>query len=68
MFDDYLDRPLIGAKAIGREAKIVDAKGDVDTTATYYALERGYLDADKFGSRWASTPRRILRAFMGGAK
>jgi hypothetical protein len=51
MFNKHLDRRLIGAKAIGEEAEIFDKDGNVDTAATYYALENGYLDAGKFGSR-----------------
>jgi hypothetical protein len=60
-----LDRPLRGAEAIGREAEIFDEDGKVDLSKVYYALANGYLDADKFGRLWISTPRRIRRAFLG---
>jgi hypothetical protein len=65
MLDDELDRALYGAQAIGLEACIIDDEGNVDIRKTYHALERGYLDADKFGRQWVSTPRRIRRAFVG---
>ena len=66
--EDKLDTPLYGAEAIGRAAHLLNEDGDVDTRNTYYVLERGYIDADKFGRQWVSTPRRIRRAFMGGSK
>ena len=67
--DDKLDEPLLGVVAIGREAKMfTDKKGTVDTRAVYYALEKKYLDADKFGRRWISTRRRIRQAFVGASK
>jgi hypothetical protein len=64
-FANDLDRPIFGAEPIGREANLVDKDGNVDLRKTYYALERGYLDANKFGRTWVSTPRRIRRQFAG---
>ena len=63
-----LDKPLLGGEQIGRVAGFVTDDGSVDLNKTYRALELGFLDASKLGSMWASTPRRILRAFMGGAQ
>ena len=65
--DDHLDRPIYGAEPIGREANLLKDDGSVDLRKVYHALERGYLDADKFGRLWASTPRRIRRTFAGNA-
>jgi hypothetical protein len=72
MSDKNLDRFLYGGEAIGREADIYETDEDgeivldengkpkVDLRKVYHALERGYIDADKFGPRiWRSTPRRI---------
>jgi hypothetical protein len=57
-----LDRPVYGAKNIGRIANLIDEKtGDVDLQATFYALARGLIPAEKFGRRWRSTARRILK-------
>ena len=49
MLDDYLDQPVIGADAIGRVARFVDAKGRVDRNKVYHALLNGHLDANKLG-------------------
>ena len=67
-----LDGYLYGAKAIGAEADlyvrdpetgqiVLDEHGrpKVDVRKAHYALEQGYIDADKFGRLWRSTPRRI---------
>jgi len=51
---DEWDRWIYGAKNI---AVVVD----LDERETYHALERGYLDAEKFGRKWRSTKRRLLR-------
>jgi hypothetical protein len=56
---DDPDRPIWGAEAIGREANILDEDGNVDLRKTYYKLEKGYLDADKNGREWVTTPRRL---------
>jgi hypothetical protein len=76
MADKDLDSFRYGAEAIGREAEIfkrdkktgqivLDENGRpvVDVRKTHYGLEKGYIDADKFGPRiWRSTPRRIRAA------
>jgi hypothetical protein len=62
-----LDRPVWGAAEIGRIANVTKPDGTVDLRRTYYLLENKLLDADKFGRRYASTPRRILRRFAGEA-
>jgi hypothetical protein len=72
MSDENLDRFVYGAEAIGREADIYEkdkngeivldenGKPRVDVRKAHYALEKGYIDAEKFGPRiWRSTPRRI---------
>ena len=51
---DPQDRPVYGAANIGRVVGL-------SRTQAYLALEKGYLDADKFGRRWVSTPRRLKR-------
>jgi hypothetical protein len=63
---DDLDAPIYMAEAIGREAKLLNPDGSVNLRATYDALEKGYIDASKFGKKkWVSTRRRIRRAFGG---
>jgi hypothetical protein len=54
-----LDKPIFGAQAFiawlpGRNLKQI-----------YYGLERGLIDADKYGDKWVSTPRRLLTQFAG---
>lgn len=61
VYIDPLDRPIYGAEAIGRAANLVDEEGNVDLRKVYYGLEKGYIDADKYGRTWISTPRRICR-------
>jgi hypothetical protein len=51
---DDLDRFVYGAENIGRVINL-------DARKTFYALEAGYIDADKFGTRWRSTKRRLLK-------
>jgi hypothetical protein len=51
---DPLDRPVYGATKIGRVVNLT-------RNQAYHALVRGYLDADKFGRLWVSTPRRLKR-------
>ena len=55
--DEYLDRPIFGAGPIGR---VVNRK----PRQAYDDLEKGRLDADKFGKLWVSTPRRLLARFQ----
>jgi hypothetical protein len=62
-----LDLPVYGAKAIAEVLNLRDENGGLDLRRTYYAAERGYIDADKFGRRWTSTPRRLLRRVQGSA-
>jgi hypothetical protein len=59
---DPLDRPVYGAKAIAIVANMFDEHGEPDERAAFHALEMGYIDADKFGRKWRSTPRRILNS------
>jgi len=51
---DDLDRPIYGAKDIGAVVNLSERQ-------TYHALEQGYLDGDKFGRKWRSTKRRLLK-------
>jgi hypothetical protein len=51
---DPLDRPIRGAKAIGQILNLTIPQ-------TYHGLSKGLIDADKYGSLWESTPRRLLR-------
>jgi hypothetical protein len=53
-YDPTLDLPVWGAAAI---SEIINRS----RRQTFYMLERGLLDADKYGNRWCSTPRRLLR-------
>jgi hypothetical protein len=50
---DPMDRWVYGIPAI---AKIIDR---TDGQA-YYLAEKGYIDVDKVGGRYRSTPRRLL--------
>jgi hypothetical protein len=43
--EKYLDRPLWGAEAIGREAGLLDDAGNVNLRAAFYALEKGIIPA-----------------------
>ena len=68
MSDENLDRAIYGAEAIGREAHLFfDSEGNVDLRKAYYGHGQGYLDADKYGRTWVSTPRRVRRAYAGNA-
>ena len=60
MNDFDLDRPVFGAKAIARIVNRTERQA-------YDDLEKGRLDGTKFGKLWASTPRRLLRPFLGKA-
>jgi hypothetical protein len=48
------DRPIYGAAAIGAVVNLTERQA-------YHALERGLLDGDKFGRKWRSTKRRLLK-------
>jgi hypothetical protein len=58
---DPLDIPIYGARQIAVVANMLDENGEPDERAAFHALEMGYIDADKFGRKWRSTPRRILK-------
>jgi hypothetical protein len=60
-----LDAVIWGAVQIGREAGVLKDDGSVDVRRTFYLLQRGLLDADKFGQRYATTKRRIRNQFAG---
>jgi hypothetical protein len=49
-----LDRPVWGAKAIG---KVINKS----EKAAFYLLTKGYLPAEKVGESWVSTPRKLLQ-------
>jgi hypothetical protein len=57
---DALDRPLWGAEAM---APIIGKTVE----QTSHLLWKKRIDADKFGSQWVSTPRRLLKMFAGHA-
>lgn len=59
MHDDPLDRVIYGAKKIAEAAELFDEDGNPNVRAAFYGLEKGYIDADKYGRRWRSTPRRV---------
>jgi hypothetical protein len=65
--NDDPDLPIWGAEAIGRCAGVFADDGSVDLRRTFYLLEKRLIPAAKFGRLWASTPRRIRRAFAGEA-
>lgn len=58
-FDEYLDAPIWGAEAIGREAHLFKKDGTVDVRKSYYLLDHGHLAAGKVGETWVSTRRQI---------
>jgi hypothetical protein len=58
---DDLDKFVYGAEAIASILNL-HKDGKPDTRRAYYACEKGYVDADKFGRIWRSTPRRLLQA------
>jgi hypothetical protein len=55
---DDLDKPIRGAKNIGDFL-------DLTPRQTFYALEKGFIDASKWGRIWISTPRRLLAQLNG---
>jgi hypothetical protein len=59
-FDDDLDRPIYGVREIARALNLLDDHGEPDERRAYYAAEKGYIDASKFGRTWTSTKRRLL--------
>ena len=62
-FNLDLDRLVWGARGI---AEIIGR----NERQAFHLLESGYLDADKVGSSWVSSPRRLLfgkRTAVGAA-
>jgi hypothetical protein len=59
-FDPYLDTPGYGARWVAEVLNLRNEKGEPDERKAYHGLENGYLDADKLGRLWTSTPRRLL--------
>jgi hypothetical protein len=60
-FLNPLDRPVTGAKAIAAVLNLrTGKKGKPDARKAFHQLQQGYLDADKVGREWRSTPRRLL--------
>jgi hypothetical protein len=57
---DDLDLPIYGVPTIARILNLLDKNGEPDSRRAYYALEKGYVDASKFGRVWTSTKRRLL--------
>ena len=57
---DPQDQPVYGAEAIARILNIFKDDGTPDLRRAFYVLENGYVDADKYGRIWRSTPRRLL--------
>jgi hypothetical protein len=58
MFESDLDVPVYGARAF---AKILNRS----PAQIYHDLDKGLLDAKKWGGTWASTPRRLLNGPLG---
>jgi hypothetical protein len=58
---DDLDRPVQGAKQIAIVLNLFDEHGNPEERRAFYVLEKGYVDADKWGRIWVSTPRRLLK-------
>jgi hypothetical protein len=55
---DNDDLPIVGAEPIAKALKLPLRK-------TYYFLERGLIDADKFGRQYVTTLRRLKNQFAG---
>jgi hypothetical protein len=56
--DADLDTPIYGAGPIGQVVNLTERQAS-------HALASGYLDADKFGKKWRSTKRRLLKLPSG---
>jgi hypothetical protein len=54
----WWDEPIYGAKNIG-------AVVNLEERPAFHALVKKLLDADKFGGRWRSTRRRLLKPAPG---
>lgn len=61
---DPLDRPVYGAKAIANVLNLLKKNGEPDERRAFYMLEKGYVDANKVGETWTSTPRRLLKRHL----
>jgi hypothetical protein len=60
---DPLDLPVFGAAKMARILNVVDDDGELDIRRMFYILEKGFVDADKAGGQWVSTPRRLRDSF-----
>ena len=67
MLDPDLDTPLYGIRPIAEALNLKKEDGTLDLRKAYYALEKGYADADKFGRIWVSTRRRLLGKHLAAA-
>ncbi len=56
---------LWGVRAIGREANVVNAHGEVNERVTEYRLNAGLIPGWKRGRRWQSA-RSIIRKHLTG--
>lgn len=63
---DPLDRPVYGAEEIAGVLNLRDNRGNPSVRKAYHVLEKKYVDADKIGARWTSTPRRLLKIPRNG--
>jgi hypothetical protein len=55
------DAPVYGCRNIAVAANVLDENGEPAERRCFHMLMKGYLDADKIGGTWASTPRRLRR-------
>ena len=61
---DDLDLPVYGARAIALDLNLRRDNGEPNERRAFYMLEKGYVDADKIGETWTSTPRRLLKRHL----
>ena len=61
---DDLDLPVYGARAIALVLNLRRDNGEPNERRAFYMLEKGYVDADKIGETWTSTPRRLLKRHL----
>jgi hypothetical protein len=64
-FDAYLDTPGYGAAFVAAVLNLRKPNGELDLDKAYHVLAEGYVDADKIGRLWMSTPRRLLGGTVG---
>lgn len=55
------DKPVWGIRAI---ADIINRS----PRQAHYLLSEGLVDAEKVGSAWVSTPRRLLKSVLGSGE